>query len=455
MSVPDTTSDALVQPPSAQPSGRMGILINRDFALLWVGQIVSSIGDFALSATLVLWIVTRLAVNEPWAPLAVSGEFLALTIPVVLFGPLAGVFVDRWDKRRTMLTMDLARALLVGLLALLATSLGNSLPPAWLLAGVYGVVALSSICSQLFNPSRLALIGDLVSPEQQPRASSLMFMTVSLGVTIGPALAAPLYIAYGPVIALAFDTLSFLVSFAALWALRAPKGARSKTTAGGVLGELASGLRYFFRHRGLRTLLIVTALTLAGSSAINTLGIFFLTTNLQSPAAYFGLLSAATGIGVLVGSVCAVWIVPRLGPVRSFWISVLVVGGLIVVYARQTDFIWAVGLLLLLGLPSAALNVAIGPLILAYTPRAMVGRAAAIFTPATSLAAALSAALAGYLASTLLGGFHLGLAGIDFGPYDTVYLLSGVLIMASGIYAIGRLPVAHPGEAPGDGIEPS
>lgn len=455
MSVPDTTSDALVKPPSAQPSGRMGILINRDFALLWVGQIVSSIGDFALSATLVLWIVTRLAVNEPWAPLAVSGEFLALTIPVVLFGPLAGVFVDRWDKRRTMLTMDLARALLVGLLALLATSLGNSLPPAWLLAGVYGVVALSSICSQLFNPSRLALIGDLVSPEQQPRASSLMFMTVSLGVTIGPALAAPLYIAYGPVIALAFDALSFLVSFAALWALRAPKGARSKTTAGGVLGELASGLRYFFRHRGLRTLLIVTALTLAGSSAINTLGIFFLTTNLQSPAAYFGLLSAATGIGVLVGSVCAVWIVPRLGPVRSFWISVLVVGGLIVVYARQTDFIWAVGLLLLLGLPSAALNVAIGPLILAYTPRAMVGRAAAIFTPATSLAAALSAALAGYLASTLLGGFHLGLAGIDFGPYDTVYLLSGVLIMASGIYAIGRLPVAHPGEAPGDGLEPS
>src|SRR6185369_17063929 len=213
--------------------------------------------------------------------------------------------------------------------------------------------------------SRLALIGDLVAPAQQARASSLMFMTVSLGVTIGPALAAPLYVAFGPVIALAFDAFSFLVSFAALWALRAPKEAPSKTTAGGVVGELISGLRYFFHHRGLRTLLIVTALTLVGSSAINTLGIFFLTANLQSPAAWFGLLSAATGIGVLIGSVCAVWFVPRLGPVRSFWISVLVVGGLITVYARQTDFIWAVGLLLLLGLPSAALNVSIGPLILA------------------------------------------------------------------------------------------
>jgi hypothetical protein len=141
--------------------------------------------------------------------------------------------------------------------------------------------------------------------------------------------------------------------------------------------------------------------------------------------------------------------------VRSFWISVLVVGGLIAIYARQTDFISAVALLLLLGLPSAALNVAIGPLILAYTPRAMVGRAAAIFTPTTSLAAALSAALVGYLASTLLGGFDRSLGGIAFGPYDTVYLLSGVLIVASGIYAMGRLPVAHPGAAPGVGIEPS
>jgi MFS family permease len=449
--VSDATSDALDQPPSVQPSGGASILINRDFALLWVGQIVSSIGDFALSATLVLWIATRLAVNEPWAPLAVSGEFLALTIPVVLFGPLAGVFVDRWDKRRTMLTMDLARALLVGLLILLAAPLGDDLPSTWILAGVYTVVALSSICSLLFNPSRLALIGDLVPPAQQARASSLMFMTVSLGVTIGPALAAPLYVAYGPVIALTFDALSFLVSFAVLWALRAPKWTRSETTAGGVLGELASGLRYFFHHRGLRTLLIVTALTLAGSSAINTLGIFFLTTNLQSPAAWFGLLSAATGVGILIGSLCAVWIVPRLGPVRSFWLSVLVVGGLIAIYARQTDFISAVALLLLVGLPSAALNVAIGPLILAYTPRAMVGRAAAIFTPTTSLAAAL----VGYLASTLLGGFDLSLGGIALGPYDTVYLLSGVLIVASGIYAMGRLPVAHPGAAPGDGIEPS
>src|SRR5690348_4440211 len=132
----DAASDALVQPPAAHPSG---LLINRDFALLWIGQIVSSIGDFALSATLVLWIATRLAVNEPWAPLAVSGEFLALTIPVVLFGPLAGVFVDRWDKRRTMLAMDLARALLVSLLIPLAAPLGDGLSPAWLLAGLYSV----------------------------------------------------------------------------------------------------------------------------------------------------------------------------------------------------------------------------------------------------------------------------------------------------------------------------
>ena len=173
MSVPDTTSDALVQPPSAQPSGRMGILINRDFALLWVGQIISSIGDFALSATLVLWIVTRLAVNEPWAPLAVSGEFLALTIPVVLFGPLAGVFVDRWDKRRTMLTMDLARALLVGLLALLATPLGDEPtscldPGRRLWCGCPFVHLLATVQPLPSRPDRRSRIARTAATSEQP-----------------------------------------------------------------------------------------------------------------------------------------------------------------------------------------------------------------------------------------------------------------------------------------------
>jgi hypothetical protein len=133
--------------------------------------------------------------------------------------------------------------------------------------------------------------------------------------------------------------------------------------------------------------------------------------------------------------VAAAWIVPRLGSARAFWLGTLVTGILILLYARQTTLVGAVALLFIIGLPSAWLNVAIGPLILQAAPREFIGRVAAVLTPATSLAALLSTAFVGYLASTLLHGFQAMLAGMAFGPYDTLYLVGGAIIALSSFYA--------------------
>src|SRR5262249_33016569 len=102
--------------PAVQPARRLGPLINRDYALPWGGQLISTLGDFVFDTTLIVWIATQLAVGQPWAPLAVSGVLIAATAPFLLIGPLAGVFVDRWDKRWTLMTMDMARAVLILLL---------------------------------------------------------------------------------------------------------------------------------------------------------------------------------------------------------------------------------------------------------------------------------------------------------------------------------------------------
>jgi MFS family permease len=194
----------------------------------------------------------------------------------------------------------------------------------------------------------------------------------------------------------------------------------------------------------------VISLVLFGSSAINALGIFFLTSNLHQSPATLGFLSTATGIGVLAGSVVATMIVPKLGSRRTFWLCTLVTGLLLLLYARQTSLIGAVILLFIIGLPSAGLNVAIGPLILQSAPRDMIGRVSAVFSPATSLAALVSTAFVGYLASTLLQGFHTTIAGIAFGPYDTIYLVGGALIALSTIYAWAglRQPKTQASEAP-------
>jgi MFS family permease len=94
-----------------QPTKKPGLLINRNFALLWLGQTISVFGDELFDFTLLIWIAAVLTrrpdgTTEPWAPLAVSGVLIATIIPYFLLGPLAGVFVDRWEKRQTMLWMD-------------------------------------------------------------------------------------------------------------------------------------------------------------------------------------------------------------------------------------------------------------------------------------------------------------------------------------------------------------
>src|SRR5258708_5961896 len=120
---------------------KSGFLINRNFALLWLGQLISQVGDFFLETTLVLWIATELAKGETWVALAVGGVGLAATVPTLLVGSLAGVFVDRWDRRQTMMRMDILRALLILLLLMLT----NLLPLPWRLPKIGELVAIYSI----------------------------------------------------------------------------------------------------------------------------------------------------------------------------------------------------------------------------------------------------------------------------------------------------------------------
>src|SRR5258706_9821913 len=116
-------STALPTPPAAKASP----LINRNFALLFGGAAISYLGDMIFNITLILWVTQTLAHGQPWAPLAVSGVLVAAAPPILLVGPLAGVFVDRWEKRRAMLAMEALRALVGAPFAPLAP--GGFAPP--------------------------------------------------------------------------------------------------------------------------------------------------------------------------------------------------------------------------------------------------------------------------------------------------------------------------------------
>ncbi|HUY78076.1 MAG TPA: MFS transporter, partial [Ktedonobacterales bacterium] len=117
LAAPDTSlpqSDAVAKSKRAWS----GYLINRNFAVLWAGQALSSIGDMVFNTTLVIWIASQLARGQSWASLAVSGVLIAAAIPAFVIGPFAGVFVDRMDKRRLMLAMDGVRVVISATLIL-------------------------------------------------------------------------------------------------------------------------------------------------------------------------------------------------------------------------------------------------------------------------------------------------------------------------------------------------
>ncbi len=129
------------------------VLRQRNFALLWVGGLTSSIGSTMLIIALPFYVYTRTG-----STLATGAMFIAGTIPSIILSSVAGVFVDRWDRRRTMILADLSRAALLPLLLAIQTRDG--------LWAIYVVAAAESAISQFFGPANGALLPRLVRDRQ-------------------------------------------------------------------------------------------------------------------------------------------------------------------------------------------------------------------------------------------------------------------------------------------------
>ncbi len=438
-------------------SPKPGILINRNYGFLWFGQAISLIGDEVFDLTLVVWIAGVIARQpngaiQPWAPLAVSGVLIASTIPYFLVGPLAGVFVDRWNKRTTMLRMDAARALLIASLLLVSGIVplpffaGGKPPLALQLGMIYSVVFLASICAQFFNPARLALIGDVVEDRYRAQASGLGQGTQSLAIIIGPPLAAPLLFSFGVEWALIINALSFVVSFACISFVQAPPAAQSVAAGeqGNVGREFRAGLRFALTNRVVSTIVVLAFIAQLGVGCFNALNVFFITQNLHAPVTALGYLGGIFGVGAIAGAVISGFISQRVGIERMLVSSIILLGIVFLALTRMTQFLPALVLVFLMGIVQMCLNVTIGPLVLRNTPREMVGRVIAVITPTSMGAQLLSIGLAGYLASSVLAGFHAHALGLQFGPIDTIFSGGALLMVSAGIYAGLRLRSAAP-----------
>jgi MFS family permease len=435
------------------------MLINRNFARLWYGQAVSTVGDFVFDTTLVLWVATVLGKGKSWAPAAVSGVLLSVSVAIFLVGPVAGVFVDRWDRRRTMMGTEIIRAGIVGVLTCIAFLPVRDLPIwAWLTV-LYVLVFALNATGQFFSPARFAVLGDVVPGDaDRARAAGIGQATMATASIIGPPLAAPLLFTVGFQWALLLNAASYLGSFSAVRSVQLAADTQEvpAAAAASFRREFAAGMRYFLGNRYLVVLLVIVVICTSGTGAMNALDVFFVTRNLHTSSHLYGYLGTAFGIGAIAGALSAGRVVRRLTARTTTWLTLVIGGAMIVIYSRQTTFVSGLVILFLAAVPIAIVNTAISPLLLAAAPREYLGRVMAVINPMQQLASMLSVVVAGWLASTVLRNFAGSIGGLHLGPIDTIFTVSGVLIIMGGGYGVFALPgkpaaAAAPevGEAPG------
>ena len=417
--------------------------INRNFTLLWWGQAVSSVGDYTWDTALILWIATFVAQNKPWAPLAVSGAILAAAIPQIVVGPVAGVFVDRWDKRRTMVIMlgfqaVLAAALIIPVTGTALPDIGRlDIPTGWLLGITYAAIFLQTSCAQFFLPAQLALIKDIVPEPKQDQAIEMTQAIQGLAVMLGPPVAAGLVFTLGVQWALLLNAISFGLCFWATYAIVAPPSASSLEPgeAGHFSREFSAGVKYVLTHNVLRTVLIAEILTWLGFGALESLGYFFITEDLHAPPSSYGWFGGIFGVGAIVGGALVTIFGRRIGLVRVLWMALITSGVFVVLMSHLTNYYMALGAAFLFGVAATAILISAGPLAIDATEKDFVGRVTAVINPVGRLAALVSVIIAGALVGTVLNGFHVTVLFIHFTGVNVVFSGMGLLAVAGGVYA--------------------
>jgi MFS family permease len=423
------------------------MLVNRNYAKLWYGQAVSAIGDTVFATTLVLWVSQVLVHGSPWAPAAVSGILVAAGAAVALVGPVAGVFVDRWNRQSAMMRTEVIRGAMVAGLTGLSFVPVRDLPIGLWLAAVYLVVFVLNAAGQFFNPARFATTGDVVHGESdRVRAAGLAEATTSAAGIIGPPIAAVLLVTVGFQWALAANAASYAVSYLAIRCLRlTPRPHPAVPAEAGetsLHAEFSGGLRLFARNRFLVTLLTVTVICQCGTGAITALNVFFVTRDLHASSRLFGIAETAMGIGFIIGALAAGRMVRWIGARALTWSGLLATGVLAAGYALQRSFPAGLVILAIYAVPIAMLNTAVAPLLLDAAPREYLGRVMAVFTPVNQLASMLSMVICGWLTSTVLRSFHASFAGVTLNSVSLIFIVAGGLIFVSGIRAFTALPEA-------------
>jgi MFS family permease len=275
------------------------VLRRRDFALLWFAGLISMTGDWMLVVALPITVYQLTG-----SALATGGVLIANKLLALVLGSVAGVFVDRWDRKRTMVVANLIRA--PTLMLLFAV---DSAERIWI---VYVVAAVNSAVGQFFRPAENALLPRLVGEEHLVPANALNALNDNLSRLVGLALGGLVAAWSGSGAVVAADAASYLVAAGMIAAIAAStRSERTPSldvasmtgTGAAVWHEWLAGLRLIRDHPVLRVVFGVFALASLGEGVMQTAYWVYIDQALRGGAREAGWLLSAQAAGGLVGAV--------------------------------------------------------------------------------------------------------------------------------------------------------
>jgi CRP-like cAMP-binding protein/sugar phosphate permease len=334
----------------------------RDFVLMWIAQLVSTAGSSLTDLAAAIYVYEKTG-----SAFLVGVTLMATAVPSLIVGLIAGVFVDRYDRRSVMMASNLAQAVIVaGIPFLIGVDV----------ALLFVAILVNAGVKQFFDPAYESLIPEIASDEELTAANAFLSIASFGSTAIGFAGAGLLASVFDINWAFWIDSLTFLVSAACIWALkvRSRVEVEEDTSVSVVIDNLKTGVRTIFDTPILRSLFLIGAPTFFAFGLWNVLLLPMSITVLHASEFEYGLQEGLTSVGFVAGSLFMARFSDRL-PI-GLWVFVGLMGmGISGVFYALSPTIWiAILWVIISGFFNSPSSVARQTLLQRNTPRELRGR---------------------------------------------------------------------------------
>jgi MFS family permease len=397
-----------------QTSTRLLLLRHRSFGLLWTAGLISMTGDWLLMVALPIYVYQLTG-----SPSATAGAVAARVVITLVVSPLAGVYVDRWDRKRVMVFANVLQA--ATLLPLLAFDSANRL---WL---AYLVIAAQALLTAFAIPAEHSLLPRLVPPEDLQAANGLSALNNNVARLIGPAAGGLVAATLGMAGAVWLDSASFLLAAVLSGLIAGTHRAAAEGARRHLLRELWQGIEVIWGSTMVRALMAIIVVIGIGEGIMGSLVAVFVADALHGGVRELGWLMSAQAVGGIAGGLATGMFARRFAATRLLSVGLLLFGTLDLAlfnYPRWTSaFAPAVVLLVLVGIPGAVMTAAWFTLMQLGVADELRARAISVVLVLESGAMLIGAALAG----TLTGKF--GVINVLTGQGLGYVLAAGVFVL--------------------------